>query len=87
MESTKEKYIEQYQILQTLGKGASCKVKLAFDTANNNKKVAVKILNPDLGEDVKELLLDEINSLDKIDHPHVIKYLKRGKSEYKPSGE
>jgi serine/threonine protein kinase len=87
MESNSEKYIDHYQIHQTLGRGASCKVKLALDTSNGNKKVAVKILNNDMGDDVKDLLFNEINSLDKIDHPNVIKYLKRGKSEYrKPSG-
>lgn len=39
------KYIGRYRILKTLGTGASCKVKLAEDTLNGNKRVAVKIMN------------------------------------------
>jgi len=44
------KWIGDYQILQTLGTGGSCKVKLAYDSTRNNKKCAVKILNDDLGD-------------------------------------
>lgn len=45
------KFIGEYKILKTLGTGASCKVKLAEDTSNNNKRVAVKILNNNLGKE------------------------------------
>ena len=36
--------INQYQIFETLGKGSTCKVKLAFDT-KSNQNVALKIIN------------------------------------------
>jgi serine/threonine protein kinase len=39
--------IGQYQILRTLGRGASCKVKLALDT-ESGRKVAVKIINDNM---------------------------------------
>jgi serine/threonine protein kinase len=41
------KYIGAYKIIQTIGDGLTCKVKLAFDM-NNNEKVAIKIIKNDL---------------------------------------
>ena len=57
------KFIGQYRILKTLGTGASCKVKLAEDTLNGNKRVAVKIMNENIGEAEKSLLYTEINTM------------------------
>lgn len=42
------KSIGRFQILRTLGSGGSCKVKLAKDT-ESGRKVAVKIMNDDMG--------------------------------------
>lgn len=50
------KSIGQYTILRTLGSGGSCKVKLAEDTQDNNRRVAVKIMNDDMSKDEKNLL-------------------------------
>ena len=57
------KMFGQYEILRTLGTGGTCKVKLALDTNNGNRKVAVKILNDNLGDDEKDFLRNEIESI------------------------
>ena len=41
------KYIGNYQIIQTLGDGLTCKVKLAFDNVEK-EKVAIKIIKDNL---------------------------------------
>jgi serine/threonine protein kinase len=41
------KVIGKYQIIQTIGDGLTCKVKLAFDQ-ESKEKVAIKIIKPDL---------------------------------------
>tara|TARA_B110000285_G_C14884571_1_gene495541 strand:+ start:90 stop:272 length:183 start_codon:yes stop_codon:yes gene_type:complete len=55
------KTIGKYTILRTLGSGGSCKVKLAENTADGNKKVAVKIMNDDMGQEEKALLKNEVD--------------------------
>jgi serine/threonine protein kinase len=81
------KFIGQYRILKTLGTGASCKVKLAEDTLNGNKRVAVKIMNENIGEAEKSLLYTEINTMQCLNHKNIVKYLECGHKEYtKPSG-
>jgi hypothetical protein len=42
--------IGPFKIGRTLGDGVSCKVKMGYDTSNNNKKVAIKILKKDMSE-------------------------------------
>ena len=44
--------IGRFEIMRTLGTGASCKVKLALDT-ETGKKVAVKIINDHMDEKLK----------------------------------
>jgi len=41
-----------YQILRQLGKGASCKVKLAIDNSTG-RKVAIKIMNSNMDQSMK----------------------------------
>lgn len=41
------KYIGKYKIINTLGDGLTCKVKLAFDTVDK-EKVAIKIIKDNL---------------------------------------
>ena len=85
---SKDKYINQYRILKTIGTGGFCKVKLAEDTHNGNKRVAVKILNGDaLGDDEKKMLYEEINMMQNLNHKYCVRYLNHGQAEYvKPSG-
>ena len=82
METVQGKRIEHYSIQKTLGTGGSCKVKLAYDTNNNNKKVAVKILNDNLGDDEMALLNNEITIMNNLGHKHVVKYLNHGQADY-----
>ena len=45
------KIIGKYTIKRSLGEGGTCKVKSAIDQ-DTNQKVAMKILNSDLGDDM-----------------------------------
>ena len=51
--------IGDFDIIKTIGTGASCKVKLGIDT-KTGRKVAIKIMNPDLAEKDKNLLKTEL---------------------------
>lgn len=44
-----------YKTLHTLGKGASCKVKLALDTATG-RKVAIKVMNNNMDAEMAKLV-------------------------------
>jgi serine/threonine protein kinase len=63
--------IGRFQIMRTLGNGASCKVKLGLDT-DTGRKVAVKIMNDSLDEKMKELVLTEVKAMSDLKHQHVI---------------
>lgn len=56
------KRIGNYQIIQTLGDGLTCKVKLGFDL-ENKEKVAIKIIKNDLPQKIKEGIQNEIQAL------------------------
>ena len=65
----KEKKIGKYKIQRTLGSGASCKVKLGYDTVNR-RKVAVKILHRSLEEELLQMVMKGAKQvLDKV-RPH-----------------
>ena len=77
---------ERYNILRTLGSGGSCKVKLAFDK-KEKQKVAVKIMNDDMGEEEKKLLSNEVQTMVELNHDNVVNYIEWGTADYsKPSG-
>ena len=80
MQSTKT--LGKYNILKTIGNGGSCKVKLAEDTSNNNKKVAIKIMNDNMGAEEKALLNNEITVMSKLSHQNIVKYLEFGQCDY-----
>ena len=73
MEHTSNKTLDHYTILKTLGFGVSCKVKLAQDTQNDNKKVAIKILKPDLTDNMKEMVFKEVENMKDLDHPNILR--------------
>ena len=79
------KTIGKYTILRTLGSGGSCKVKLAENTADGNKKVAVKIMNDDMGQEEKALLKNEVEIMCALNHQNVVNYLEWGQDDYKKS--
>jgi serine/threonine protein kinase len=77
---------ERYEILRTLGSGGSCKVKLALDR-ETRQKVAVKIMNDDMGEEEKKLLANEVQTMVELNHDNVVNYIEWGTADYsKPSG-
>lgn len=84
MDSGKHGRIGDYKIGRTLGDGATCKVKMGYDT--NGHKVAVKIMKSEMGEDAKFEVMKEVENMKKLDHPNVIKILDHGKSMYEKAG-
>lgn len=75
------KSIGKFTILRTLGTGGSCKVKLAYDN-ETKRKVAVKIMNDDMGEEEKQLLTNEVDKMCKLNHKHITQYIEWGRSMY-----
>lgn len=65
------KSIGRFEILRTLGTGASCKVKLGLDR-DTGRKVAVKIINDNMDPKMKELVITEVAAMSKIQHENVI---------------
>ena len=63
--------IGRFEITKTLGSGASCKVKLGYDT-ETGRKVAVKILNDGLDEKMKELVMTEVEAMSHLKNQHII---------------
>lgn len=63
--------IGRYDILRTLGTGASCKVKLGLDT-ETGRKVAVKIINDNMDTSLKSLVMTEVKAMEKLKNGHVI---------------
>ena len=64
-----------YTLGRTLGSGFSAKVKLG--TAADGASYAVKIFrldNPEFNQRAFQLLRDEVQSVQTLDHKHVVKY-------------
>jgi len=76
------KTIGRFQILRTLGTGASCKVKLALDT-ETGRKVAVKIINDNMDPKMKELVMTEVKAMAELNHENVINQIEYGTQIYK----
>lgn len=74
--------IGKYKILRTLGKGASCKVKLGLDV-ESGRKVAVKIINDNMDANLKKLVMTEVEAMSKLDNNHVINQMEYGNDMYK----
>ena len=66
--------LDNLQIGRTLGKGASCKVKVAKDSFGN--KFAMKILNPD--KNFRKFIKAEVETLSMIRHPHIVNLIEHG---------
>ena len=77
----KTKTIGKYQILRSLGNGGTCKVKSAINT-ETNQKVAIKILNENLGDQATKLVMDEVDTMKEFTHINIIKLLDYGKALY-----
>ena len=73
--------IGKYEIIRTLGSGASCKVKLALDK-ETGKKVAVKIMSDSMSEREKELVMTEVSAMQNLKHAHVVEQIEYGMDTY-----
>lgn len=76
------KSLGKYNIMRTLGKGASCKVKLAQDP-ETGKKVAIKIMNSNIDANLKQLIMTEVKAMNNLKHKHVINQVEYGSGIYK----
>lgn len=76
-----------FDIIKTIGTGASCKVKLGID-AKTGKKVAIKIMNPNLSEKDKNLLKNELGAMSQLKHKNIVNVEQFGNETYfKNSGK
>ena len=64
----------KYQLGKTLGKGVSCKVKLAKD--DTGTRYAIKLLNND--DQFEDLIKAEVNSLRNLKHPNIVNLVEVG---------
>jgi serine/threonine protein kinase len=63
--------IGKYEIVRTLGTGASCKVKLAIDS-ESGRKVAIKVINDNMDQALKQLVMAEVKAMENLKHDNVI---------------
>jgi len=56
------KTLGKYEIVKTIGAGATCKAKLGLDT-ETGKYVAIKIINQNLDESTKKAVMNEVQAL------------------------
>ena len=68
-------------MIKPLGEGASCKVKLAVDTKSGTK-VALKLMNDIKDPEIHTLLMTEISTMAKLQHPNVIRQYEYGSADY-----
>lgn len=69
--------LDNFTVLRTIGEGGYSKVKLVED--ESNRKFAAKILKPGASDNLErqeDSLINEINSLKKINHPNVLSFIK-----------
>ncbi|NES72217.1 MAG: protein kinase [Okeania sp. SIO2D1] len=69
----------KYDIITELGKGGSSVVYLA-KKLNSNERYAIKILSTD-EENAIKLLDRETNTLKRLNHPHIVKFIDYGYEE------
>ena len=85
--SQNTKTLGRFQILRTLGSGATSKVKLAVDT-ETNQKVAIKILKQHWFNNARELINSEIEAMRSLQHDNIVQLVSYGEDKYqKKSGD
>lgn len=67
----------KYQIIRTIGRGASCKVKLGNDL-ESGRPVAIKIMKSCLDEKLKALIMNEVSAMDVLSHENIVKQMEYG---------
>ena len=70
----------RFDVYQSIGFGATCKVKLGLDDTDH--QVAIKILNSDLLDEHLESYQVEIEMLRKTSHPNVMTIIESGEDVY-----
>jgi len=78
--------IGRFEIMRTLGTGASCKVKLALDT-ESGRKVAVKIINDNMDPKLKDLIMTEVKAMEPLKHQNIVSQLEYGTAMYEKAGK
>ena len=58
-----------------------CKVKSGVDTTTG-KPCAIKIMNPDMDEQATKLVMTEMDTMAKLEHPNVLSVLEFGMEKY-----
>jgi serine/threonine-protein kinase len=76
-------YIAHYRILQRLGKGGMGEVFLAEDTKQHNRKVALKVLPPDLLTEERRVkrFRQEARAVLALNHPNILTIYEIGESD------
>jgi len=59
-------------------------VKFGWDP-ENNCKVAIKILKSDLSDKTRELVKEEVATMQKLSHPNILEQIETGQAMYKNS--
>jgi serine/threonine protein kinase len=70
--------IGKYNVMRTLGSGASCKVKLGLDR-ETGRKVAIKVMNDKMDERDRELVNTEVQAMQNLSHSNVVKQIEFGR--------
>ncbi len=73
--------VEKYAVIQKIGEGGMATVYLA-DDLKHNRKVALKVLKPDLAAVVgAERFLAEIETTANLTHPHILPLFDSGEAD------
>jgi eukaryotic-like serine/threonine-protein kinase len=81
LERVRKALHERYNVITAVGRGGTASIFGAYDAAG--KKVAVKVLHPELTVSVAaDRFLREIRYTSQLDHPHIAPILDSGESEY-----
>ena len=76
----KKKTIGQYTVMNTLGTGGTCKVKLAY--SDNYGKVAIKFLKDDLSDWTRQTVCKEVQIMQTLKHKYILEQLEANHDYY-----
>ena len=76
-------YIAHYRILKRLGKGGMGEVFLGEDTKQHNRKVALKVLPPELTQDESRVrrFKQEARAILALNHPNILTIFEIGETD------